>query len=130
VRIPEHRIRSDATNDIAVRFIVRGGIGALVVERIVGDQVGELHRGRVLNVANAGIRIADRVVEAVIVRPANHVVVQRAHDLHVVSNRAADELAAAQQTRLFARKRREDNRRRLWMIGEQPRRFEQRGRAR
>ena len=48
MRVAEDRIRSDPSNDVAVGVVVCRGIGVLVVERVVGDQTGELHRGGVL----------------------------------------------------------------------------------
>ena len=65
-----------------------------------------------------------------IVRPADHVVVERADDLHLVRDRLPHELAAAEQPGLLARERREDDRRRLRVPGQQARRLEQRRRPR
>ena len=65
-----------------------------------------------------------------VARPADHVVVERADDLHFPLDRAPHELAAAEQARLLAGERREDDRRRHRVPGEDPRRFQQGRRAR
>src|SRR5262245_3973112 len=108
VRITEHRIRADSTDDVAVLIVERGRIGALVVERIVRDEIRVLERGSMLNVLDAGVRVANGVVETLIVGEPDHVVVQRAYDFQTVAN-LTNKFAAAEQAALFAGKRYEDD---------------------
>src|SRR3954452_15793087 len=107
--VAEHWIRANAADNVAVCLVVGGRVRVLVVKRVVGDQIGELHRGGVLNVADAGIRIADGVVQPFVVGPSNHVVVQSADHSQASVNGAADELPTAKQSGFFAGKRREDD---------------------
>ena len=53
MRAAQDWIRADAANDVPERLVVRGGVSALVVERVVGDEVGELNGCCVLDIANA-----------------------------------------------------------------------------
>ena len=48
MRVPEDGIRTNASDDVAVRGVIRRCVGALVILRIVRDQVCKQERGRVL----------------------------------------------------------------------------------
>jgi hypothetical protein len=83
-----------------------------------------------LDVADARVRIADRVVEPMIVCPADHVVVQRTDDPDLVGDGTAHELAAAEQAGFFSRERGEHDCGRLRVLREEARRLQQRRGAR
>src|SRR3954470_13522889 len=108
--VAEHWIGANAADNVAVCLVVGGCVSVLVVKRVVGDQVGELHRGGVLNVADPGIRIADGVVQPFVVGPSNHVVVQSADHFQASVNGAADELPPAKYSGFFAGKRSNNDR--------------------
>ena len=75
----------DLTSDAVVTILLFTAIGVGVGTR----------SARVLQVPNAVVRIANGVVEPVVIGPANHVIVERANDLVTGSDRTLHELAAA-----------------------------------
>ena len=65
-------------------------------------------------------------VQPFVVGPADHVVVERAGDVQFVGDRAAHELAAAEESGFFPGERGEHDGRRLRVPGQDPRCLEQR----
>jgi hypothetical protein len=109
VGVAEHRIRTDSANNVAIGFVIGGGVRVLVIQRVVGDEIRELHRRAMLNVADACIRVANGVVQTGIVGPSDHVVVQRANDLHTAIHGPPNELTTSEQPAFFASERREND---------------------
>ncbi|MGH7466669.1 MAG: hypothetical protein ACRENP_01660 [Longimicrobiales bacterium] len=77
MRIAQNWIRADATHNVAVRVVVRRRIRALIILRVIRDQVGEQERSRMLQIAQSYIRVADGVVQPIVVGKTDHVVVER-----------------------------------------------------